>query len=64
MATGNPSATSSAQTLMGSPAIVPSHASHPASPPSKRDLTSWWKNFKKNPKKEEEKGGQTMLPLC
>ncbi|KAL9599233.1 MAG: hypothetical protein Q9179_003616 [Wetmoreana sp. 5 TL-2023] len=26
-----------------------------ATPPSKRDLTSWWKNFKKNTKKEEEK---------
>ena len=26
------------------------------SPPSKRDLTSWWKNFKKNAKREEEKG--------
>ncbi|KAL8689969.1 MAG: hypothetical protein Q9218_004485 [Villophora microphyllina] len=26
-----------------------------ASPPSKRDLTSWWKTFKKNTKKEEDK---------
>lgn len=25
------------------------------SPPSKRDLASWWKNFKKNAKREEEK---------
>lgn len=24
--------------------------------PSKRDLTSWWKTFKWNNKKEEEKG--------
>lgn len=27
-----------------------------ASPPSKRDLASWWKTFKKNTKKEEERG--------
>ncbi|KAK2753471.1 hypothetical protein FQN54_007861 [Arachnomyces sp. PD_36] len=26
-----------------------------ASPPSKRDLTSWWKQFKRNAKKEEDK---------
>ncbi|KAI4176524.1 MAG: hypothetical protein LQ346_007873 [Caloplaca aetnensis] len=26
-----------------------------ATPPSKRDLTSWWKTFKKNARKEEEK---------
>ncbi|KAL8662741.1 MAG: hypothetical protein Q9202_004433 [Teloschistes flavicans] len=33
-----------------------------ASPPSKRDLTSWWKNFKKNTKKEEEKSGTAAPP--
>ncbi|KAL8747578.1 MAG: hypothetical protein Q9190_000562 [Brigantiaea leucoxantha] len=27
----------------------------PQTPPSKRDLTSWWKTFKKNTKKEDEK---------
>lgn len=35
---------------------TPSGQQNAASPPSKRDLTSWWKNFKKNAKKEEEKG--------
>ncbi|KAL9046092.1 MAG: hypothetical protein Q9214_000987 [Letrouitia sp. 1 TL-2023] len=34
---------------------VPVPAQNVATPPSKRDLTSWWKNFKKNAKKEEEK---------
>lgn len=26
------------------------------SPPSKRDLTSWWRQFKRNTRKEEPKG--------
>ena len=34
---------------------VPVTPQNVATPPSKRDLTSWWKNFKKNTKKEEEK---------
>ncbi len=31
-------------------------------PASKRDLASWWKNFKKNTKKEEEKVESTEPP--
>ncbi|KAE8356093.1 hypothetical protein BDV28DRAFT_127652 [Aspergillus coremiiformis] len=27
-----------------------------ASPPSKRDLASWWRQFKRNTRKEEPKG--------
>lgn len=39
---------------------------HAASPPSKRDLTSWWTGFKKRPKKEEEKipSGIFGVPLA
>ncbi|KAL9011486.1 MAG: hypothetical protein Q9173_003667 [Seirophora scorigena] len=52
MATGNP-LTPSARAAFSHPAPVTSQ--NVAAPPSKRDLTSWWKNFKKNAKKEEEK---------
>lgn len=42
------------------PSVLAAHPPSPppnaASPPSKRDLTSWWKQFKKNSKKDEEKG--------
>ncbi|KAF9887733.1 hypothetical protein FE257_009686 [Aspergillus nanangensis] len=31
------------------------HPSVPTSPPSKRDLTSWWRQFKRNTRKEESK---------
>jgi hypothetical protein len=53
MATGNYSASSMVQTHP--------HAPHPSqaqaqSPPSRRDLASWWYKFKKTTKKEEEKG--------
>ncbi|KAI4114540.1 MAG: hypothetical protein LQ345_004692 [Seirophora villosa] len=52
MATGNP-LTPSARPAFSHPApVTPQNV---AAPPSKRDLTSWWKNFKKNAKKEEEK---------
>lgn len=36
------------------------------SPPSKRELASWWKNFRKTTKKEEDKGKpfSTHLPHC
>lgn len=27
----------------------------PASPPSKRDLTSWWRQFKRGPRKDDAK---------
>jgi hypothetical protein len=35
------------------------HAHEPAPPaaPTKRDLASWWKNFKRNTKKEDENKG-------
>ncbi|KAL8794261.1 MAG: hypothetical protein Q9195_003215 [Heterodermia aff. obscurata] len=38
---------------------TPAAQQNAVSPPSKRDLTSWWKNFKKNTKKEEEKANAT-----
>ena len=38
----------------GAPAPVPQQTT--ASPPSKRELASWWKTFRTKTKKEEEKG--------
>ncbi len=35
---------------------MPPTSQNAASPPSKRDLASWWKTFKKNARREEEKG--------
>ena len=35
---------------------MPSTPQNATSPPSKRDLASWWKTFKKNARREEEKG--------
>lgn len=52
MATGNPPTPSGRQSLNHLNPVTPHNA---ATPPSKRDLTSWWKTFKKNSKKEEEK---------
>lgn len=37
------------------PQPTPAFSQNATSPPSKRDLASWWKSFKRNPKKEEEK---------
>lgn len=34
---------------------MPSTSQNAASPPSKRDLASWWKTFKKNTRREEDK---------
>ncbi|KAF6240473.1 hypothetical protein HO173_001141 [Letharia columbiana] len=34
---------------------IPFATQNAASPPSKRDLASWWKTFKKNARREEEK---------
>ena len=39
---------------------VSSTPQNAASPPSKRDLASWWKTFKKNARREEEKGELTI----
>lgn len=33
-----------------------------ASAPSRRDLATWWKTFKKNAKKEEDKGNHPPFP--
>ncbi|KAL9594030.1 MAG: hypothetical protein Q9219_007258 [cf. Caloplaca sp. 3 TL-2023] len=52
MATGNPPTPSTRQPFHHPIPVTPQTV---ATPPSKRDLTSWWKNFKKNAKKEEEK---------
>ncbi|KAL9583182.1 MAG: hypothetical protein Q9203_005187 [Teloschistes exilis] len=59
MTTGNPLTPSGRQPFNHIALVTPQNM---ASPPSKRDLTSWWKNFKKNTKKEEEKAA-TAAPL-
>ncbi|KAL8852195.1 MAG: hypothetical protein Q9221_002905 [Calogaya cf. arnoldii] len=51
MATGNPAT----PTRLAFNQPVPVAAQNTVTPASKRDLASWWKNFKKNTKKEEEK---------
>lgn len=40
---------------------IPSTSQNAVSPPSKRDLASWWKTFKKNARREEEKGEFAIL---
>ncbi|KAL8697662.1 MAG: hypothetical protein Q9224_002201, partial [Gallowayella concinna] len=52
MATGKPPTPTTRQAF-DQPAPV--SAQNTVTPASKRDLASWWKNFKKNTKKEEEK---------
>ncbi|KAL8711145.1 MAG: hypothetical protein Q9225_007161 [Loekoesia sp. 1 TL-2023] len=52
MATGNPPTPSARQAFNHPVPVTPQNV---VTPPSKRDLTSWWKNFKKNAKKEDEK---------
>lgn len=52
MTTGNPPTPSVRQAFNHPAPITPQNM---ATPPSKRDLTSWWKTFKKNARKEEEK---------
>ncbi|KAL8805143.1 MAG: hypothetical protein Q9182_002125 [Xanthomendoza sp. 2 TL-2023] len=52
MATGNPPTPTTRQAF-NQPAPV--SAQNAVTPATKRDLASWWKNFKKNTKKEEEK---------
>ena len=59
MATGNPPTPSGRSPFNHLNAVTPQNA---ATPPSKRDLTSWWKNFKKNTKKEEEKAEVVEAP--
>lgn len=50
-----PVAASTQRALEGEPQLAPAEVV-----PTKRDLTSWWKTFKRNTKKEEEKG--TLIP--
>ncbi|KAL8800719.1 MAG: hypothetical protein Q9200_007159 [Gallowayella weberi] len=52
MATGNPPTPTTRQAF-NQPGPV--SAQNAVTPATKRDLASWWKNFKKNTKKEEEK---------
>ncbi|OJD10739.1 hypothetical protein AJ78_08333 [Emergomyces pasteurianus Ep9510] len=64
MSTGNSHLAPQAPTrdLPQSTALQPHAASHRAtSPPSKRDLTSWWKQFVRNTKKDEEPAQQTGI---
>ena len=58
MATGNYSTSAMVQAHPHTP-----HPSQPQSPPSKRDLASWWSKFKKTSKKEEEKGNSPPSSL-
>jgi hypothetical protein len=44
----------------GSPPSLPAMPNTPASPPNKRDLKSWWKNFKL-PTKHQETSQQGTL---
>ena len=58
----SPSAT--ANMVTGKPEPFQAFAPAPSqpvafSPPSKRDLTSWWRQFKKNTRREEVKGAFT-----
>lgn len=60
MATGSPS---TAQAIAGGPKPAPSSQSEAVQ--SKRDLASWWKQFKRSDKKPQEQSGmraQTHLP--
>ncbi|KAL8730931.1 MAG: hypothetical protein Q9166_003721 [cf. Caloplaca sp. 2 TL-2023] len=59
MATGN-HPTPSTRQVFNQP--VPVAAQNAVTPASKRDLASWWKNFKKNTKKEEEKAESAEPP--
>lgn len=52
MATGSPS---TAQAVAGGPKAAPSSQSEAVQ--SKRDLASWWKQFKRSDKKPQEQSG-------
>ncbi|KAL8919313.1 MAG: hypothetical protein Q9208_006878 [Pyrenodesmia sp. 3 TL-2023] len=59
MATGNPSISSVRPAFNHPNPVTPQNM---ATPPSKRDLTSWWKTFKKNARKEEERPAVAETP--
>lgn len=64
MATGDPRHMSTQRQIqqssqLGAPTPVDPQSA--ASPPSRRDLTSWWAGFKKKSKKEDEKGTYSLL---
>ncbi|KAL2817262.1 hypothetical protein BDW59DRAFT_133527 [Aspergillus cavernicola] len=44
-----------AEAFQSLPPTAPQPEVTPASPPSKRDLTTWWRQFKRNTRKEEPK---------
>ncbi|KAL4903863.1 hypothetical protein BDW74DRAFT_155523 [Aspergillus multicolor] len=50
MVTGKP-----AEPFQSLPPTAPQREASPASPPSRRDLTTWWRQFKRNTRKEEPK---------
>ncbi len=60
MATGNHPGASAPRPIVQSSQPVPT-VSQATSPPSKRDLTSWWKTFNKKSKKEEEEKGERLF---
>lgn len=59
MATGNPPTPSVRPAFNHPTPVTPQNV---ATPPSKRDLTSWWKTFKKNARKEEERPAVAETP--
>jgi hypothetical protein len=65
MATGNSASMTTQQTVdqippRGAPAPVITQAAIP--PPSRRELASWWKKFRKTTEKEDEKRGCSIPP--
>ncbi|KAI9717612.1 MAG: hypothetical protein M1812_004557 [Candelaria pacifica] len=61
MATGKAPAASAPRAIVQNPQPVPT-GSQATSPPSKRDLTSWWKTFNKKSKKDEEEKAAASAP--
>jgi hypothetical protein len=58
MATGNSASMMTQQTVSQAPprgAATPGNTQGAISPPSKRELASWWKKFRKTTEKEDEK---------
>ena len=45
------------------PSAAPSHPPIAFSPPSRRDLVSWWRQFRRNARREEAKGASSMPVL-
>lgn len=57
MTTGTPQPLAAHAPIQNFTTNNPSHEPAPPAAPTKRDLASWWKNFKRNTKKEDENKG-------